>query len=237
MRKDPHPRPFSRTGEGRAPGSLRARARGRRGPPQGGRSIDRAWRAIARRAIQTCASLAPSRRRSPSRKRLFRGCRVRRIALQQNLAARRGAVRLRRSDSRCGRHVASALSRIATAPSGSPPAASASANAIFSNPSNFNTFCSRRRSTPRRMLSSAAALEPSSFAQAFEKHRKRAETWVRPCSRVASGKFESVLRHASTVATHQFEQRRLLMSKPHRAGVRETREPFPGAGDKGNRLR
>ncbi len=44
-------------------GSLRARARERRRPRRGGRSIGRVWQATAPRAVRNCACLAASRRR------------------------------------------------------------------------------------------------------------------------------------------------------------------------------
>ena len=133
--------------------SLRARARGRRGLRQGGRSIGRAWRARAPRAVRSCACLAAVRPRWRS------GAPPRRVAGLAGSRFSSISPRTRCSSASNVRwpirsHVASASSRLATARSGSPARASASAKAILTSPSKSRTFCSRRSSIPRRMASS-----------------------------------------------------------------------------------
>ena len=74
---------------------------------------------------------------------------------------------------------------MATARPGSPARASASASAILSSPSKNRRFCSRRRSTPRRMSSSPPPGAPSAAVAQPSKNIANARKCVRSCSRAS----------------------------------------------------
>ena len=110
--------------------SPRAPARGRRGRRRGGRSIGRAWRARAPRAVRSCAcparfATAMAVRKASSAGAGLAGSRFSSISPRTRCSSA--------SNARCPvrSHVASASSRTARARSTSPARASASASAIL----------------------------------------------------------------------------------------------------------
>ena len=82
-------------------------------------------------------------------------------------------------------------SRMATARSGSPARASASASPTFRWPSNIRTFCSRRSSAPWRVSSSPSAGAPCATPRNPAEHRERVQHLqvVLPCEADESNAF------------------------------------------------
>src|ERR1700733_10855954 len=98
--------------------------------------------------------------------------------------------------------VPSASSRVATARSGSPPLASASASAIFNSPSNHrNVLFAQQLDAAAHALEPAAARAACSGRPTLEKHAERAKQVQIELAREA-GEFEGVRRDARPVAAH-----------------------------------
>ena len=165
----------------------------------------------------------------------FRGRGVGGVALEQDFAARPMQFRFERAIAQCGRHVASASSRIAMARSGSPARASASASAIFKSPSKIRTFCSRRA---RRRGACPRARSPSAPLAAVaqpSRNTPNARHKGRSCSRARRASLEGVRRGARGSPRINSNMAACILPKGERADMGEVRDPRLHAVNERNR--
>ena len=188
--------------------SLRARARGRRGRRRDGRSIGRAWRAKAPRAVSKLRvpcrfATAMAVWKASSAGAELAGSRFSRIRRAPD------AVRLRTRDSPGDRPSPALRRGRRERGRDRPPALRPRPAQSSIDPSNNRTFCSRSRSTPRRMSSSPSASGTAlSSRPTLEKRADARHTWP-DHAHARGGRVRMRSARARMVAAHQIEHGRM----------------------------